>query len=472
MKINGLMIDCSRLLEPKAYYHRLLDFMSDWGMNTLLLHFSDDHGLSLKIRGFGELAVPNAFTAADLAALLEHAKSCGIDVIPELETFGHSRYITDNPKYRHLFAGRWKRKLTFNAIDPLHKDTRSLMRRLIREVAKMFPSEYLHLGCDEVDLSEYCRLHHLPDADVVWADYVNLMIGMTRQVGKTPIIWADHVIKSEAIAERLRKDVVLANWRYWEVKNPDGLAKMKRFGFDSYIVAPSIACYRYRFFPPREGFENVDDLLAVGRKNKAIGLINTVWLPTRYLQNAMYYGIAYGASAVSKGSPPNMKEFNRNFSRKVFGTRLAAPLASFLGAWSEMGIEPGLLAKVLEKKPALDSKQGRHLLKVRRMGNQALLAAADYTPETNPEIWQAMILSAKCAWLCAESALLRQDKTFPGKRKAAYNQLLREVRREMLAEWDRTRDPEDPRKLKPRFPNESPEHGMALIRKLPFLAED
>ena len=44
MEINGLMIDCARLLELPQYYYRLLEFMAEWKMNTLILHFSDDHG--------------------------------------------------------------------------------------------------------------------------------------------------------------------------------------------------------------------------------------------------------------------------------------------------------------------------------------------------------------------------------------------------------------------------------------------
>ena len=51
------MIDCSRLMEKHRYYYRLLDFMADWKMNTLVLHFSDDHGCGIELRGFGQLAI-------------------------------------------------------------------------------------------------------------------------------------------------------------------------------------------------------------------------------------------------------------------------------------------------------------------------------------------------------------------------------------------------------------------------------
>ncbi|MCX6993248.1 MAG: hypothetical protein NT011_08930 [Kiritimatiellaeota bacterium] len=41
MKISGIMIDCSRLLERHAYYYRLIDFMADWETNTLVWYFTD-----------------------------------------------------------------------------------------------------------------------------------------------------------------------------------------------------------------------------------------------------------------------------------------------------------------------------------------------------------------------------------------------------------------------------------------------
>jgi hypothetical protein len=40
LKINGLLIDCARTIEKHGYYSLLVDFMADWGMNTLLFHFT------------------------------------------------------------------------------------------------------------------------------------------------------------------------------------------------------------------------------------------------------------------------------------------------------------------------------------------------------------------------------------------------------------------------------------------------
>jgi hypothetical protein len=466
MKINGLMIDCARLLERKEYYHRLLEFMAHWKMNTLVLHFSDDHGFALRLRGFNDIALPHAFTPAELAELLARASSLGIDVIPEVEAFGHTRYLTDARKYRHLYAGTRTRAIRFNAIDPLSKDTHAVMRRLIRAVAKAFPSRYLHLGCDEVDLSGYCDARGLEVAEV-WTDYVNRMIEIARKAGKEPMIWADHVVHSDAVAERLRKDVILVEWHYSDAKREHVIPRLKKSGFKEFVVAPSIACYRYRYLPPREAFENTNAMLAIGKQQRALGLINTVWCPYRYLQNAMYYGIAYSAYAVKNGIPADLAPFKRKFARDVFGTSLTVALDAFLDAWSELFFDHTVASRLCEPDPEFSARDVRVMRKVARAGRQALEAAENYTPKTNADIWHGMVLAAQGMWLCAESVMLRNQSRPGAKRIAAYNKMLTRVRREMSVEWDRTRYADDPQKRKPKFPNEGSNFAMVLLRRLP-----
>jgi hypothetical protein len=68
--MKGVMIDCSRLLERHAYYRDLIAFMAQWELNTLLFHFADDFGCAVQLPGFKHLAMPRAFTAADIRSLV------------------------------------------------------------------------------------------------------------------------------------------------------------------------------------------------------------------------------------------------------------------------------------------------------------------------------------------------------------------------------------------------------------------
>lgn len=466
MKINGLMIDASRLLEPQPYYYRLIEYMAGLKMNTLLFHFSDDYGCAIQLKGFESLAMPHAFTPQELKKLIAFASQHGIEVIPELETFGHTQYITDHPDYRHLFAGKRTRENRFNAIDPFNPETHALMKKLIGTVAKVFPSSYLHLGCDEVDLKAVCRQKGLV-VETVWTGYVNQMIQFAHDAGKTPIIWADHVSGNAEIARQLRKDVVLMDWRYTDDIKDGVLEELRKSGFKNLMVAPSLACSQHRFFPTRRALENTDRMASFAKRHHAMGVINTIWCPWRYLQNSLYYGIAYSAESVRVGGYPDRNRFNRTFTRKVFNTPLTPALAAFLKAWPELVVDYAQARKIAWKHTNFSPDELRRLKTVTRLGDQALRAAPEYQPATHPEIWNAMVLSAQCAWLCAEGTLLRLIPSRDTHRMARYQTLLRQTRLEISQEWDRTRDPADPQKQKTRFPKHNDNYAIQLLKSLP-----
>lgn len=466
MKINGLMIDCSRLLEQKRYYFRLLEFMAQWEMNTLMLHFSDDHGFALKLEGFEELSMRNAWTQDKLVAFLDLAASLDIEIIPELETFGHTRYITDKPEYQHLYAGKRTQTLRFNAINPLLDETHQLMSRLIQGIANQFPSEYLHLGCDEVDLTNLCSKQEL-QVDEVWSDYVNRMIHLTRRAGKIPMLWADHVVSSDAIARKLRKDVILVEWRYDDPISTDTLPRLRSFGFGEIILAPSLACFSSRFLPTQGRLENTMRMFALGKKHNTTGLINTIWCPWRYLQNAMYYGIAYSAHTVNQGAPPDMTIFHQEFVRKTFHTELTPSLTIFLENWTKLAIDYPLATKVIQTNPDINDCEYQQLQIIDQLGRDVLRAAQGYIPRTNQDIWHGMVLAAQCAWLCAENLVLRLEPNPPPERLETYNKLFSKVKGEMSLEWDQTRYPDDPQKTTPLFESEAEQHAMIMIKNLP-----
>ena len=47
-RYRGMMIDAARQPESLPYYHRLIDFCADWGLNTLLFRLCDDQGCAVR----------------------------------------------------------------------------------------------------------------------------------------------------------------------------------------------------------------------------------------------------------------------------------------------------------------------------------------------------------------------------------------------------------------------------------------
>ncbi len=465
--VNGIMIDCSRLLEQHDYYFRLVDFMADWDMNTLVLHFSDDHGLSVRLPGFGKLARDRAFTPEEIRELTSYAAKKGIDVIPELEVFGHTRYITDHPDHRHLYIGEWSEKLSFNAVDPLHPGTVTLMRGLIGAVADLFPSDYLHLGCDEVNLAPL-ELKNEKDEARVWADYVNTMTGIVREKGKIPVIWNDHLNKNRDIARMLHKDVVLMEWNYDPEYRPDNLAHLHALGYENIIMAPSLACYRLRVLPSRPALMNTEAHAAAVRSGKAAGLINTVWLPQRYLQDAMWYGIAYSAWLVNSGESMDTTAFHRQFAKKVFGRRLTPGLNDYLKKWPQLHLHRRFYISLAQGNTdhSDDPEAMRELREVHRLSEALLSGEPDYRPRRNREILASMSLAAQVMNSLSEGLLIAGGDEGVKENKPEWRKELKDVIEKVEREWDRGRFADDPAKHRPKFPNLKHSHLLIMLKEL------
>ena len=461
MKFNGIMIDCARIIERHEYYYRLVDFMASWGMNTLLFHFTDDTGCSIALPGFEHIAAKNAFTALEMKKLIAHAKKNGIDIIPELETFGHTRYLTDTKKYAHLYAGKRTKELTFNAIDPVSAESRDIMKKLIRAVKKVFSSEYIHIGCDEVNLAEYCKKNKSDEADV-WTSYVNAVIGKVKDADRTPMMWADHPTKSAAIAAKLRKDVILIDWRYHRTVKDDVYAGLSRAGFRKIVVAPSIACWEYRFLPAAIALENTEKMIGFNAKHKGMGVLTTIWCPFRYLQDALWYGIAFSAFAVRSRGKVSRAKFNEAFAENVFSSDCKGPIASILSHYPMLTIDHRAARAITGKKP--DASVIAEMKTVHTLAKEVLDLSTWYRPQKNERIYEAMLLAATCAYLVSGHTVF-QGATDTVER-SAYNELLRSTMKDLSLDWDNTRFADDPQKRKPKFPGHEDQFVLTLIEAL------
>lgn len=464
MKFNGLMIDCCRVLERREYYYRLIDFMSDWNMTHLQLHFSDNHGCAIDIPGFSHLAMPHAFSASDIKELCAYAAKKNIDIIPELETFGHTQYLTDHPKYSHLFAGYQKEAggQKGGGVNPLMPESAQTMHRIIDELIKMFPSDYFHIGCDEVNMSDFLKENNLEEEDA-WADYVNELIDYVKKCGKTPIIWADQLKKKPKTVEKLRKDVVVMEWDYESDCSDSAIAALVDVGFENIIASPSVIFCRYRFFPTETAFANTDRMTHYAVERKLSGVMNTAWCPYRYISNSLYYAIAYSAYLVENDGKIDIREFRGKFSNYMFGVDCDYPLEKFLTLWPRLNIGGELAKKLLGEIPEFTKDDEAQLEIINSIGPEALKFANMFKPAVNHDIWHAMVLSARIAWICSESYFAKKGDE---ERLRKFEMELESITAAAESEWDKTRYLDDPLKSTPHFKEPDSSYLIPLLRKL------
>ncbi len=470
MNINGIMIDCSRCTEKHEYYFQLIDFMADWGMNTLLFHFADDQGLAIKLDGFEDISKPHSFTSDEIRKLIEYASQRNIDIIPEIETFGHTRYLTSQPQYKHLSIAPEKETYTLTAINPLNAETYELMERLIRSTAELFPSKYLHIGCDEVNLEDYCKQRNLNSSDV-WSGYVNRIIHLTKQADKIPMIWADHLENDDKIANAIDKDAIPISWAYKPDISDDSIKKLKSAGFSEIITAPSIACYLSRFLPSDVNLQNVKLMAEYTRKHNLMGMITTIWCPYRYFQKTMFYGIAYSAYLMQNADEFELENFHEAFVKKVFNTPLDQSVAKFLTDLPKMHPPIEFFWQYIKEQRKPDDNIIEAVRTVKELGGKLLPLTEKYQPSTNTDIWQEMILAAKSLQACSEGYFTFEQDNSPTK-KAEFRETIEKLYESACEIWDRDRFSDDQAKIQSAFKKDEEEYALLILRWFAEKAEN
>jgi hypothetical protein len=326
--MRGLMVDAARVPEELDYYRRLIGFCADWGINTLQFRLADDQGSALRFASVSGLVIhTNAFTPEQLRDLAEFGQRHDVDVFPEIESFGHTGYITRSPAFAHLLDRDPNGSSEFSGVCPVDPASLELMSKLYREASSIFPSRYLHGGCDEVNWGGSARSRQALESRSraqIWADYLNALNRVAVSLHKDLIVWGDFVLHREPqILGLLDKRIVIMDWNYGEtgtVPLHDALGKIAAHGARA-IGAPALSCYRWGARVGTEQLRNVDayaDAYMASNQPASLGVVVTNWIPSRYIQNSIWDSFAYAAVALSQGAAAAQSSGFRRFVEKHY----------------------------------------------------------------------------------------------------------------------------------------------------------
>ena len=332
--MRGLTVDAARLPEKPEYYRSVIDFCHDWALNALLFRLTDDQGSAFRFSSHPELVThEHALTPADAGALAEYGRKRGVTVIPEIESFGHTTYITSVSQWAHLADTPTSGRSGFFGLSPVHPDSLRLMRDLYGEVARVFASPWLHGGCDEAnwggsELSQ--RALEKRSRAKIWADYLNSLDAICRELGRELIVWGDFVAHKEPdILKHLNKRVIVMDWQYY-VTEPrplrDTADQVTGAGL-RVIGAPALISCEWG---PRAGeatLRNIDAFVDAYRAledNRCLGVIVTNWMPSRYLQGSLWDSFAYAAVALNQGGATARQSAFRRFVERFYGAKWSA----------------------------------------------------------------------------------------------------------------------------------------------------
>ena len=333
LPIRGIVVDPARLPESPEYYRRLVDFAADWGLNTILFRLADDQGAALRFDRHPELITHrNALTKQEARDLAMYAQERGVQLIPEMESFGHAGYLTRSSRWAYL-ADRNTTTLT-----PNHPDSLALLRDLYTEVAETFPAAYLHGGCDEVAWSGSSG----PNAAEVWARHVNSLEQIARSLDKELIVWGDHALRRDpAILQWLSRSIILIDWDY-SVTEPAAVRRYAQTALDRGFRVIGGPAANWCRWGPRVGsaqLRNIDvfaDMYRAIDNPANLGIITTNWVPTRYLQNAIWDTLAYAAVATTNGPAAAQSRALPMFVERHYGAEWSQTWEELFGLYYQI----------------------------------------------------------------------------------------------------------------------------------------
>jgi hexosaminidase len=176
---RGLMLDASRHFQSAAEVRRWLDLLAMHKLNVFHWHLVDDHGWRFESKKYPLLTQVGAwreqppvgryggyYTQAEMRELVAYAAARHITIVPEIEMPGHSRAAI--AAYPHLACGALKTEVDHffdfpmgatvfpsvpgsNVLCAGKETTYRFLEEILGEVIDIFPSQYIHVGGDEVD---------------------------------------------------------------------------------------------------------------------------------------------------------------------------------------------------------------------------------------------------------------------------------------------------------------------------------
>jgi hexosaminidase len=206
------MLDVARHFFGVGEVKRLVDLMALYKLNRLHLHLSDDQGWRIAIRSWPRLTSHGSRTAVgggsggrytqrEYASIVSYARERFVEVVPEIDMPGHvnaalssyGRLACDGvapAPYTGIEVG-------FSSLCIRKEETYAFVDDVVRELSRLTPGPYLHVGGDEA---------HSTDPDD-YAYFVDRVQRIVRRHGKRMIAW------EEASRAALHRTSVAQHWQ-------------------------------------------------------------------------------------------------------------------------------------------------------------------------------------------------------------------------------------------------------------------
>ncbi|HYF69272.1 MAG TPA: family 20 glycosylhydrolase [Ohtaekwangia sp.] len=322
---RGMHLDVSRHFFSVEFLKTFIDRLALYKFNKLHLHLTDDQGWRLQIKQYPELTDKGAwrtlnnqdsvcieraktnpdfllpeeffqvkdgkkmyggfYTQEEMKAVIKYASERHVAIVPEIDMPGHmNAAILSNPELTCVDKSGWGKLFTI-PLCPCEEPTYAFVENVLKEVAEIFPGEFIHIGADEVDESSWLKS---PTCQTLMKEkgytttkelhgyFVNRVNAIVKSLGKRTIGW-DELVDS-GLADT---SITVMNWRAW-VKD----APQQAVSRGHELIMSPVSHHYFDYEPDHTTLQRVyeyDPIAGLNKGNAVIGMqanIWTEWIPT------------------------------------------------------------------------------------------------------------------------------------------------------------------------------------------------
>lgn len=275
---RGLMLDVARHFFTVDQVKRQIDLASQYKINKLHMHLSDDQGWRIEIKSRPALVEIGSkgqvgggpggyYTQEQFKDIVNYAAERYIEVIPEIDMPGHTNAALAS--YGELNPDGLRKPMRtdiavgYSTLMARSEVTYQFVDDVIGELAAISPSPYIHIGGDESDATSAADYDY----------FMSRVTAIAKNYGKNVVGWDPYDTSSGATS-----DSILQNWHCTASTGTSAKAKGMKV-----IVSPANAYLDMKYY-----------------SNSPLGLswrgfVNTnrayAWNPTDCISGANIYGV-------------------------------------------------------------------------------------------------------------------------------------------------------------------------------------
>ncbi len=316
MKIRGISDDISRgQVSTLKNFKKIIRNIARYKMNVYMPYLED----MIQFPQYPDIGKNRgSLSPEEVKELVAYAKKYFIEVIPIFQTLGHFENILTQKRF--LKYAEFPGSASLNVSN---SSTYIFLESMLKEVFKLFPSEYFHIAADEsfdVGLGKSKYLVKKYGISKVYANYYKKIYSICKKYGKKVMMYGDIILTHPKILKMIPKDITIVDWNYKPAFYYPSTQTFKDAGFN-YLVSPSVWNFSTAFPANANAFPNIKYFIKAGIENNAEGMINSNWgdFGAETFKELLYFGYAWSAQCAWNFKESSLSQFSKNFFYDFFG---------------------------------------------------------------------------------------------------------------------------------------------------------